>query len=139
MSTEDLGPVESFPDRQLRTTMDVECPEQWGFIHGGLHLQVAHHLFPRLPRHNLYKATRMAKEFAKGDGLTYVEFGFLTANKEVMGVLREVANMVGSLGQQVKMVAEIANAEAKEAIDKKIARQEAMFTRSRTANASQAL
>ncbi|KAJ3883338.1 delta 8-sphingoloid desaturase protein [Lentinula edodes] len=132
MSTDDLGPVESFPDRQLRTTMDVKCPEKWGFIHGGLHLQVAHHLFPRLPRHNLNKASLMVKEFAKEENLTYVEFGFVSANREVIGVLREVAGLVSSLGQQVKLVAEVASTEAKEAVNKKIAQQEAAFTRSRS-------
>jgi len=136
MSTEDLGPLESFPGRQLRTTMDVICPDQWAFIHGGLHLQVTHHLFPRLPRHNLSKASLMAKEFAKEEGLTYVEFGFISANQEVMGVLREVAGLVSSLGQQVKLVAEVASVEAKEAVDKKIAQQYAF---SRMDNASQAI
>lgn len=130
MSTEDLGPVESFPSRQLRTTMDIECPEQWSFIHGGLQLQITHHLFPRLPRHNLKKASLMVKEFAKEEGLTYVEFGFVSGNQQVIGVLREVAGLV----DQVKMVAKVANVEAKEAVDKKIAQQEAGFARSRSPN-----
>jgi hypothetical protein len=34
-STEDLGVLESFPDRQLRTTMDVVCDPSIEFIHGG--------------------------------------------------------------------------------------------------------
>jgi len=45
-STEDLGLYESFPARQIRTTMDVTCPEYMEFIHGGLNMQVTHHLFP---------------------------------------------------------------------------------------------
>ncbi|KIK68966.1 hypothetical protein GYMLUDRAFT_34995 [Collybiopsis luxurians FD-317 M1] len=134
MSTADLGPVESFPDRQLRTTMDVICPEQWEFIHGGLHLQVTHHLFPRLPRHNLRQASLMVKEFAKEEGLTYVEYGFVTANEEVIGVLREVAGLVSSLGQQVKIVAQVASSEVKEAVDKKTAKQEMVFAQSRVAS-----
>ncbi|KAE9389384.1 delta 8-sphingoloid desaturase protein [Gymnopus androsaceus JB14] len=134
MSTEDLGPVESFPHRQLRTTTDVICPEQWGFIYGGLHLQVTHHLFPRLPRHNLKKASLIVKEFAKEEGLTYVEFGFVSANHEVVGVLREVAGLASSLGEQVKMMAEVASVEAREAVDKKIAQQEAAFAGRRVAN-----
>ena len=43
-STEDLGLYESFPSRQLRTTMDVTCPEWIEWIHGGLHMQVTHHV-----------------------------------------------------------------------------------------------
>ena len=43
-STEDLGLYESFPARQIRTTMDVTCPEYMEFIHGGLNMQVTHHV-----------------------------------------------------------------------------------------------
>ncbi|KAJ8462210.1 hypothetical protein ONZ45_g18020 [Pleurotus djamor] len=66
MSTADLGVVESFPHRQLRTTTDVICHPSVSFIHGGLHLQVTHHLFPRLPRHNLRKASMLVKERKSG-------------------------------------------------------------------------
>lgn len=73
----------------------------------------------------------MVKEFAKEEDLTYVEFGFVSGNQQVIGVLREVAGLV----DQVKIVAKVANVEAKEAVDKKIAQQEAGFSRSRSPNA----
>merc|ERR1711871_922689 len=38
---------------QLATTMDVDCPQWMDWFHGGLQFQIEHHLFPRLPRHNL--------------------------------------------------------------------------------------
>lgn len=40
MSTANLGVTESFPQRMLRTTMDVDCSEWLDFFHGGLHYQV---------------------------------------------------------------------------------------------------
>src|SRR5258705_24907 len=40
MPTGDLGPIESFPHRQLRTTTDVLCSDSVAFMQGGLHLQV---------------------------------------------------------------------------------------------------
>jgi delta8-fatty-acid desaturase len=113
MSTADLGPTESFVHRQMRTTTDVICPPSLAFIHGGLHLQVTHHLFPRLPRHNLKRASALVKGFAKEQGLVYAEFGFLDGNAEVIGVLRGVAD-------QVKLIGKVANAEAQEAIDRKL-------------------
>jgi len=97
-STDDLGPVESFPHRQLRTTTDVICSDSVAFLHGGLHLQVTHHLFPRLPRHNLRAASILAKEFAKEQGLEYAEFGFFEGNREVRGVLGEVARQAKIMG-----------------------------------------
>ncbi|KAF7436747.1 hypothetical protein PC9H_003580 [Pleurotus ostreatus] len=111
MSTADLGPVESFPHRQLRTTTDVICPPSLAFVHGGLHLQVTHHLFPRLPRHNLRKASMLVKEFAQEQGLVYAEFGFAEGNSEVVGVLRGVAEQVGIVGR-------VAGAEVKEVIER---------------------
>lgn len=109
-STADLGVTESFLARQLRTTVDVICPDSLAFIHGGLHLQVTHHLFPRLPRHNLLKASFIAKEFAKELGLEYAEFGFVEGNGDVRGVLKSVAD-------QVKIVGMVADAEIKEAMN----------------------
>lgn len=117
MSTADLGPTESFPHRQMRTTTDVICPESIGFIHGGLHLQVTHHLFPRLPRHNLRKASELVKKFAEEQGLVYAEFGFVDGNKEILDVLKCVA-------EQAKLMGMVAKAEAREAVEKKIAAAE---------------
>jgi len=121
MPTGDLGPIESFPHRQLRTTSDVICSDSVAFMHGGLHLQVTHHLFPRLPRHNLRRASQLVKEFAKQEGLTYAEFGFVDGNREVIGVLRNVA-------EQVKILREVAKIEAKEALHRKMAACDTMLS-----------
>ena len=105
-STDDLGPKESFVHRQLRTTTDVICPDSLAFLHGGLHLQVTHHLFPRLPRHNLRAASFLVKEFATAEGLEYAEFGFIHGNGEVLSVLKNVA-------EQAKVIGVVADANAK--------------------------
>ncbi|KAF7334410.1 Delta 8-sphingoloid desaturase protein [Mycena venus] len=107
MSTADLGPSESFPHRQLRTTTDVHCADSLGWIHGGLQLQVTHHLFPRLPRHNLKAASLLVKEFAAEQGLVYAEFGWINGQKDVLGVLRSVAD-------QVRIIATVADGEARD-------------------------
>lgn len=101
-STADLGPTESFPHRQLRTTTDVFCHPSIEFLHGGLNLQVTHHLFPRLPRHNLKAASYLVKEFAKEQGLEYAEFGFWAGNGEVQSTLQGVAAQL----KLIKMVAD---------------------------------
>ena len=112
MSTADLGPTESFPHRQLRTTTDVICPSYLSFVHGGLHLQVTHHLFPRLPRHNLREASVLVKQFAREQGLVYAEFGFIKGNGDVLGVLKAVAD-------QARLVGVVAEKEIQEAVVKK--------------------
>jgi delta8-fatty-acid desaturase len=91
MSTTDLGVHESFPQKMLRTTMDVDCPPWLDFIHGGLQFQAIHHLWPRMPRHNLRKAQQLVKEFCADVGIPYTIYGFVDGNKEVLGRLGEVA------------------------------------------------
>jgi len=95
MSTADLGVHESFPQKMLRTTMDVDCPQWLDFFHGGLQFQAVHHLFPRMPRHNLRKAQPMVIRFCEEVGVPYTIYGFAEGNQEVIGRLGEVAKQVG--------------------------------------------
>jgi len=91
MSTADLGPRESFPQKMLRTTMDIDCPEWLDFFHGGLQFQVIHHLYPRIPRHNLRRAQKMVLEFCNDVGIPYALYGFVEGNGKVVGTLGEVS------------------------------------------------
>lgn len=91
MSTSDLGVAESFPQRMLRTTMDVDCPPWLDFVHGGLQFQAAHHLFPRVPRHNLRKCQGMVREFCEEVGIPYAIYGFTKGNAMVIGRLGDIA------------------------------------------------
>ncbi|KAK6200850.1 hypothetical protein LQW54_009433 [Pestalotiopsis sp. IQ-011] len=94
MATSDIGETESFPQRQLRTTMDVDCPAWLDFIHGGLQFQAVHHLFPRVPRHNLRKAQAFVKEFCKETNIPYTIYNFTDGNKVVLSRLEQVAEQV---------------------------------------------
>lgn len=91
MSTADLGLSESFPLRQIRTTMDVDCPEWLDFLHGGLQFQAIHHLFPRLPRHNLRRVQPFVIQFCKDVGLQYSIYGFGEGNGIVINKLGDIA------------------------------------------------
>ena len=99
MSTADLGINESFPQKMLRTTMDVDCPQWLDFIHGGLQFQAIHHLYPRIPRHNLRRTQKLVQEFCKEVGIPYALYGFVNGNKQVIGRLADV-------GRQAKILAE---------------------------------
>lgn len=90
MSTAELGPKESFAQKMLRTTMDVDCPQWLDFFHGGLQFQAIHHLFPRVPRHNLRRTQKLVQEFCKDVGVPYVTYGFVGGNQEVISRLGEV-------------------------------------------------
>jgi sphingolipid 8-(E)-desaturase len=99
MSTSDLGVDESFAQKMLRTTMDVDCPEWLDFIHGGLQFQAIHHLYPRMPRHNLRKAQALVQDFCSDVGIPYALYGFIDGNKQVIGRLADV-------GRQAKILAQ---------------------------------
>ena len=106
MPTADLGDAECFPQRQLRTTMDVECPAWLDFLHGGLQFQVEHHLFPRVPRHNLRRLRGLVRAFCEDVGIEHHCLGFVEGQKTVVGRLREVAAQVEVLVRCQKYMAE---------------------------------
>ena len=106
MSTADLGVNESFPQKMLRTTMDVDCPEWLDFIHGGLQFQAIHHLYPRIPRHNLRRTQKLVQEFCQEVSIPYALYGFVDGNKEVIGRLAEVGRQAAILAQCQKTLVE---------------------------------
>ena len=110
MSTSDFGAAESFPQKMLRTTMDVDCAPWMDFFHGGLQFQVVHHLFPRVPRHNLRKVQPFVKEFCAETGIPYALYGFEEGNRKVIGRLGEV-------GRQAKLLEECRRALAEGKVD----------------------
>ncbi|KAE8453686.1 hypothetical protein EG329_009197 [Mollisiaceae sp. DMI_Dod_QoI] len=97
---------ESWPHHQLRTTMDVACPPWLDWFHGGLQFQAIHHLFPRLPRHNLRAASEVVKEWAKEVGLRYEVYGWVECNGRVLSRLEEVGRQAGMLREAQRRVVE---------------------------------
>ncbi|KAK6952682.1 hypothetical protein Daesc_004973 [Daldinia eschscholtzii] len=106
MSTSDMGPHESFPQKMLRTTMDIDCPQWLDFFHGGLQFQVIHHLFPRIPRHNLRRTQKLVQEFCNDVGIPYALYGFVDGNKQVVGTLAEVSRQAAILAKCQKVICE---------------------------------
>ena len=63
---------------QVIGTQNVDTSWYDGWFHGGLQYQVEHHLFPRVPRHNLPKLTPLVREFCARHNLPYNTDPFLT-------------------------------------------------------------
>mmetsp|Transcript_19009 Transcript_19009/g.38372 ORF Transcript_19009/g.38372 Transcript_19009/m.38372 type:complete len:285 (-) Transcript_19009:100-954(-) len=76
---------------QLKTTMNVDTPQWLDWVHIGLQFQIEHHLYPRLPRHNLRKAREMVKEVCKKHNIDYHEPGFFQAVAETVQALSKAA------------------------------------------------
>ena len=73
-----------FFETQIATTLDVDCPKWLDWFHGGLQFQTAHHLFPRMPRHNLRKLQTRLLKFCAQHGKPYYMFTFVEANKKLL-------------------------------------------------------
>jgi sphingolipid 8-(E)-desaturase len=82
---------EEFVKHQMRTTMDVECSPWFDWLHGGLQFQAIHHLFPRMPRHNLRQAKDYVIEFCTKHNIEYKRYSFITGNIVVINHLAYVA------------------------------------------------
>ncbi|KAK5241276.1 Delta 8 Fatty Acid Desaturase [Cryomyces antarcticus] len=109
MSTADVGVAESFPQRMLRTTMDVDCPAWLDFVHGGLQFQAVHHLYPRIPRHNLRRTQKLVQQFCEDVGIPYALYGFVDGNRQVVGKLADVGRQAAILAQCQKTLAQSAD------------------------------
>merc|ERR1711871_1583102 len=76
---------------QLRTTVNVDTPEWFDYAHIGLQFQIEHHLYPRLPRHNLRKARDLVKAICDKHDIHYHEPTFIDGNVEMWQALRDAA------------------------------------------------
>jgi sphingolipid 8-(E)-desaturase len=91
MNMDSIDCNEHFAVKALRTTMDVDCPEWLDWFHGGLQFQVIHHLFPRIPRHNLRKIKPLVKQFAEEAGEIYETHTFTECSSITHHSMVEVA------------------------------------------------
>ncbi|KAL7409821.1 fatty acid desaturase-domain-containing protein [Mrakia frigida] len=97
-SMEDMGVLESHMTKNLRTTMDILIHPFLRFYFGGLEHQTTHHLFPRMPRHNLKAATVIVKDWCIKNGYQFDSYGFVEGNKITLSVLKSVADQVKFMG-----------------------------------------
>jgi len=64
---------------------------------GGLDLQIEHHLFPRVPRHNLPQLQKSVQKMCKDHGIVYHETSFFEGTKEIFGHLYSISSLVKKL------------------------------------------
>jgi len=82
----------NFVTLQLLTTKDVE-PTLWmNWFSGGLNLQIEHHLFPTMPRHNLLKVRPMVQQLCKDHGLVYQSHPFNMCMEATLKQLKAMAS-----------------------------------------------
>jgi len=81
-----------FLETQFEHSMDVDCHPWLDWLHGGLQFQAVHHLFPRIPRHNLrYVRDNIVVPFAKKWNFKYNINNFKNSNLLVLDTLSGAA------------------------------------------------
>jgi len=85
---------------QLATTTDIDTTWNNSWFFGGLERQVAHHIFPRMPRKNLDDAAAMIKFMCRRHGVEYKSQPFGRALREVFTALRRSAKVAKTRGQE---------------------------------------
>lgn len=78
----------------LQSTIDVDCMESMDWIHLGLQFQVAHHMFPRLPRYHLRQATYAIREICSKHDLIYNSMTFTDLNIHLWKKMKHVAQTI---------------------------------------------
>lgn len=74
---------------QLETTRNLELPKVVSIFFIGLDYQVEHHLFPKIPHHNLPLAAKVTREWCAKTGTTYKSEPYLHALVDAAGFIRD--------------------------------------------------
>jgi fatty acid desaturase len=86
-----MGENEAFLRQQVHTSMDLNSGWRNNWFYGGLQWQVVHHVFPRVPRHNLPIVRRWLMELCAKHGLHYKSIGWIEGNREIYRCLKRAA------------------------------------------------
>ncbi|XP_077997443.1 acyl-CoA 6-desaturase-like [Glandiceps talaboti] len=78
---------------QMHATRNIEKSFFNDWFTGHLNFQIEHHLFPTMPRHNLYKIKPFVKELCKKHGLEYQEVSLSYAFKDILRSLEKSGQM----------------------------------------------
>ena len=92
-------PANGFLRTQLAGSLNIDCSPWMDWFHGGLQFQVEHHLWPRLPRHNLRLIKPLLLEFCLAHGLQYHQATFFEANYIMLCKLKEMAKTATSFSE----------------------------------------
>jgi len=85
---------------QIVTARDITPTAFMNWYMGGLNLQCAHHIAPRVARHHLPAATVEVRNFCRKWNIPYTESGMLPAVWEVASSLCDVAGKVKQLDER---------------------------------------
>lgn len=81
----------SFVEHQVLTSRNISSPGWLNWFFGGLNFQIEHHLFPKIPSHQLRKMTSVVRDQLSQIGLPYCEVRWTEAVVAIFKHLRQVS------------------------------------------------
>jgi len=85
---------------QLWTTRNMTPSIITDWVCGGLNYQIEHHLFPTIPRHNLYAISDRVKQFCKAHDLPYLCSDFYEGLVKVLNFLNGIGQLAVERSKQ---------------------------------------
>ena len=79
---------------QVQTGRDVSGPSLVHWYMGGLDKQIEHHLYPKLPRHNLEYAQSLVAPLCEKFGIVYHKTNFWDGTVETVERLNHVSSYI---------------------------------------------
>lgn len=84
---------ESWYLKQVDSNLNIEVPEWLDWFHGGLNLHIEHHLYPKMARNKLRKASVYIKKVCAKHGLVYDSVSFTTAMSRTLVHLKSTGKL----------------------------------------------
>ncbi len=79
-----------FLRRQVLMSRNISGGPITRFFMGGLENQVEHHLFPMMPRPNLWRAQQIVRDHCRQYGIAYTETSLVGSYRTILGYLNQV-------------------------------------------------
>lgn len=79
-----------FVTHQVLTSRNIKGPRIVDYLFGGLNYQIEHHLFPRMPRNRLRRASRIVQQFLQERSMDYCQSGIFQSYKAVVSYLHQI-------------------------------------------------
>jgi fatty acid desaturase len=84
---------QGFLRQQCCTCMDIHSNWMNDWFYGGLQFQLAHHIFPRIPRHNLRRVQRLIQDMCQKHGVEFKIVGWWEGIFGLFNTLESVATV----------------------------------------------
>ena len=86
-----------FYEIAIRTGRNVEPTHFNNWFTGGLNFQIEHHMFPTVPRNNLFKISQKVQELCKKHNIPYHTTTFSAGMVEVLERLSTISRLMSKV------------------------------------------